>query len=335
MSYKRDYYEVLGLTKNADETAIKKAYRKLAKKYHPDTNAGNKEAEQKFKEITEAYSVLSDPEKKKLYDQFGHGAFDGTGQSYGNGASGFGGNGQNFYGFRGFGQNGGYQEFHFEGNGMDDLFGDLFGDMFHERTSGSRKGFGGGFGGSHVRTRGKDLTSEITLTFEEAAFGCEKTVRLQDENGKIQSLQVHIPAGIDNGKSVRLRGKGMPGHGGEAGDLLLKVRILEKPGFERKGMDVYSTVKIPFTTAVLGGETVVPTLTGKVLCKIRKGTQSGTKIRLKGKGIVSMKDPSVHGDQYVVVQIEVPVNLTPEAERKLKEFEAACSAGKERTHHAA
>ena len=152
-------------------------------------------------------------------------------------------------------------------------------------------------------------------------------IRLQnpsDPNGGVQSLQVHIPAGIDTGKSIRLKGRGMPGaNGGESGDMLLRVTVAEKPGYERKGLDVYTTVFVPFTTAVFGGEAVVDTLYGSVLCKIREGTQSGTKIRLRGKGIVSMKDSSVHGDQYVTVQIEVPGHLDETAKQKLREFEAA------------
>ena len=190
-------------------------------------------------------------------------------------------------------------------------------------------GFYGGFGGGNFRSKGSDMHAEVTVGFDEAAFGCDKIIRLQDPsgaNGSVQSLKVHIPAGIDSGKSIRLRGKGMPGtNGGENGDLLLKVQVAEKPGYERKGMDVYTTVTVPFTTAVFGGEAVVSTLYGNVLCKIREGTQSGTKIRLRGKGIVSMKDPSVHGDQYVTVQIEVPKYLNPAARQKLKEFEEACS----------
>ena len=159
-------------------------------------------------------------------------------------------------------------------------------------------------------------------------------IRLQnpsDPKNGVQSLQVHIPAGIDTGKSIRLKGKGAPGvNGGDPGDLLLKVTVAGKPGYERKGSDVYTTVRIPYTTAVFGGEAVVNTLYGNVICKIREGTQSGSKIRLRGKGIVSMKNPSVYGDQYVTVQIEVPTNLNPAAKQKLKEFEALC-AGRART----
>lgn len=367
MAAKRDYYEVLGVSRNADASAIKKAYRKLAKKYHPDTNPGDKEAEKKFKEVTEAYTILSDPEKKKLYDQFGHAAFDetggyGAGGPYGAG-NGYDGGSQGGTWRRAYGgPGGGYQEFHFEGSNMDDMFNDIFGDIFHRgsssasssgssygrssagsgftggfggRGSGSYSGFGdSGFGSGNFQSRGSDLNAEVTVSFDEAAFGCDKMIRLQDPSdpaGKVQTLKVHIPAGIDSGKSVRLRGKGMPGvNGGESGDLLLKVQVSQKPGYERKGMDVYTTVNVPFTTAVFGGEAVVSTLYGNVLCKIHEGTQSGTKIRLRGKGIVSMKDPSVHGDQYVTVQIEVPRYLSPAAKQKLKEYEAVC-AGKART----
>lgn len=323
MTGKRDYYEVLGVGRNADAAEIKKAYRKLAKKYHPDTNAGNAEAEQKFKEVTEAYDVLGDEEKRKLYDQFGHAAFDQTGagayENY-NGA----GNGQRFY--RSYGGPGGYQEYHFEGGNMDDMFRDIFGDIFHH---GSSSGGFGGFGGSSYRERGSDVRAEVSVSFDEAAFGCDKVIRLQDPSsadGKTQSLQVHIPAGIDTGKTVRLKGRGMTGvNGGENGDLLLKVKVGEKAGYERKGSDVYTTVRIPYTTAVFGGEIKVGTLYGDVLCKVKEGTQSGTKIRLRGKGIVSMKNPSVRGDQYVTVQIDVPARLSPAARQKLKEFEALCA----------
>ncbi|HIU02406.1 MAG TPA: J domain-containing protein [Candidatus Onthocola gallistercoris] len=325
MKAKRDYYEVLGVSRSADAAAIKKAYRKLAKKYHPDTNAGNAQAAEKFKEITEAYSVLSDEEKRKLYDQYGHAAFE---EGWSGGSSGAG------AGDNGFG---GFKEYHYNsGSGnMDDIFEDLFGGGF----GGFKSGFGGfdssfgsGFGGSgfrsggHFSQKGQDLHSEVSVSFDEAAFGCHKVLRFQDASGgSPQSVDVKIPAGIDEGQKVRLRGKGMPGSGGgEAGDLILTVHVAGKPGYERKGMDVYTTVRVPFSTAILGGEARVATLYGNVLCRIREGTQSGSKIRLKGKGIVSMKDPSVHGDQYVTVEVEVPTHLSAEAKQKLKEFERAC-----------
>ena len=358
---KRDYYDVLGIGKQADEKEIKRAYRKLAKKYHPDTNPGDKAAEQKFKEVTEAYNVLSDKEKKKLYDQFGFAAFDEAGNARTDAGSGFyggaGGSGFGGFGSRGGFQNGsfhtgegsGYQEFHFEGGNMDDMFGDIFGNMFHGSAGSGRSGsfhssgFTGGAGGSgfagfsgqsgygrQASYRGEDLHADITVGFDEAAFGCDKMLHIQtaDDTGGIQSLSVHIPAGIDDGKSVRLRGKGHPGFGGgENGDLLLKVHIAPKAGYERKGMDVYTTANIPFTTAVFGGEASFPTLYGNVVCKVPAGTQSGKKIRLRGKGIVSMKDPKVHGDQYVTIQIQVPTTLTAEQRQKLHEFENAMKQG--------
>ena len=358
MGAKRDYYEVLGVSKTADASAIKKAYRKLAKKYHPDSNPGNKAAAERFKEVTEAYDVLGDEKKRKLYDQFGHAAFDeGAGQAGGYGNA----QGNPFQGgFRGSytGPNGSYQEYHFQGGeDMDDILKNLFGNFhsqggsrrssFHSSGSTGSKSYGGfygqgagsqgfhgfqdqgfdgfGFGqGGSYSSKGSDVHADIHVTFDEAAFGGKKLIHLQDSTGAVQSYEVNIPAGIETGKSIRLRGKGSPGAGGgEAGDLLLKVTVDEKPGFRREGMDVYTTVQVPFTTAVFGGEVKIRTLTGEVLCKIKPGTQSGTKIRLKGKGIVSLSNSSVHGDQYAVVEIAVPKNLDPEARQKLKEFEAA------------
>lgn len=338
MMKKRDYYDVLGIRKGADEKEIKKAYRKLAKKYHPDVNPGDKEAEKNFKEVTEAYNVLSDAEKKKLYDQYGFAAFEegGTGST---------GNGHFYqsYGGPDFGT-GGYHEYHFEGGNMDDIFDDIFGGMFHGRSheessrgqshygfgSGFRQGTGNGFGGFGQGTgtaKGEDLEAQTDITFEEAAFGCDKTIHLvsQDGSGQRTSLQVHIPAGVNDGMRVRLRGKGQPGYGGgPAGDLFLKVHVQPKPGFDRKGMDIYTQIEVPFTTAVFGGEAPVDTLSGRVMCRIPEGTQAGSKIRLRGKGIVSMKDSSVHGDEYVTVQVKVPKNLSPQAKQKLREFQQIC-----------
>lgn len=322
---KKDYYEVLGIQRNADEKEIKRAYRKLAKKYHPDTNPGNKQAEQKFKEVTEAYNVLSDPEKKKLYDQYGFAAFE---EGFGSGGAGA--YGQS-YSTGGFGNGETYQQFHFHGENMGDMgdiFDDIFGGFFHGRSA-ERGPFRteDGFGSSGFRQKGADAHTEITIGFDEAVFGCDKMVQLRDENGKTSSLQVHIPAGIDEGQSVRLKGKGASGiGGGAAGDLMMKVHITPKPGYERKGNDVYVTVKIPYTTAVLGGEAMVPTLTGRVVCKIAAGTQSGSKIRLKNKGIPAMRNPAHKGDEYVVVQIEVPKNLTADEKQKLMEYDRACKA---------
>ena len=328
MAQKRDYYEVLGVNKSATDAEIKKAYRKLAKKYHPDMNKDDPKAEELFKEVTEAYEVLNDKEKRKLYDQFGHAAFDegagqggayssggfgGTGGFGGFGSSGFGGKGFGGFGSGGFHFNGnsgdGYQEYYYTGDNLDDIFDGFFG--------GSRKG--------RSRSRdGEDVLAKVDVSFEEAALGADKVIRFRAPDGSEQSLQVHIPAGIDSGQKIRLKGKGMPGqNGGGAGSLFLEVTVQSKPGFERRGMDIYTTVEIPFETAVLGGETIVPTLNGRVSCKIKEGTQCGTKIRLKGKGIVSMKNPSQKGDEYAVIQIRVPKNLSADAKQKLQEYAKA------------
>ena len=342
LSAKRDYYEVLGVSRTADAAAIKKAYRKLAKKYHPDSNAGNAKAEEAFKEVTEAYDVLGDEKKRKLYDQYGYAAFDE------NGAEGFGQGGaysQGAYGpftggFRQSSGPGGYQEYHFEGGdiNMDDIFGDLFGSGFDRRGTGktrsgfhrSSSGFSGfsGFEEGGFAGRGSDVNAEVEISFDEAAFGAKKRISLQDASGQIRSYEINIPAGIESGKTIRLKGKGTPGTAGHpAGDLLLKVQVDDKPGFRREWQDFYTTVKVPFATAVLGGEVQIHTIYGDVMCRIQEGTQSGAKIRLKGKGIVSMKDASVHGDQYATVEIEVPRGISIEAKRKLKEFETLCPSG--------
>lgn len=341
MAQKRDYYEVLGVNKSATDAEIKKAYRKLAKKYHPDMNKDNPKAEELFKEVTEAYEVLSDKEKRKLYDQFGHAAFDegaGQGGAYGAGGQGFGSGAGGFGGFGGQGFRGGFSggggfgsgnfggggggSFHFNGNSGDGYqeyyyTGDNLDDIFDGFFGGSRKG--------RSRSKdGEDVLAKVEVSFEEAALGADKVIRFRAPDGSEQSLQVHIPAGIDSGQKIRLKGKGMPGqNGGGAGSLLLEVTVQSKPGFERKGMDIYTTVEIPFETAVLGGETIVPTLGGRVSCKIKEGTQSGTKIRLKGKGIVSMKNPSQKGDEYAVIQIRVPKNLSADAKQKLQEYAKA------------
>lgn len=365
MASKRDFYEVLGIKKGASQSEIKKAYRKMAKKYHPDTNAGDEAAAEKFKEVSEAYSVLNDPKKKKLYDQFGHAAFDGTGQPGGSYSAGFGGAGSSGFGgfggtggsgFSGFSQgpDGSYQEYRFDGN-MDDILKDIFGHGFSGSGSGASgfsgfsgtsgtsgfsgssgkgfsggsgfSGFGGGAGYGSFTQDGENVHADINVTFDEAAFGGDRYFDLKDPADKKQSIKVHIPAGIDNGQSIRLRGKGMPGvNGGKAGDLLLKVHVAVRPGFERKGMDVYAPVRVPFTTAVLGGKVEVQTLRGKVKCNIKPGTQSGTKLRLRDKGIVSMKDPAKFGCHYAVVEIDVPKNLSEDAKQKLAEFDRAASA---------
>lgn len=347
----RNLYDVLGISKNASDNDIKKAYRKLARKYHPDANPGDKQAEARFKEIGEAYSILSDPEKKKLYDRFGsapfeyggdpkdyekthsgffHGGADGT-----YGSSGFGNGGTRFYS-SGPDGNGGYRTFHFEGGDAEDIFGDLFGNMFHgnngrhDRSWSYRAGSQGPdfdqFRSSGFRNAGQpqscDLHSDLTVSFDESVFGCSKKLRFQTEHGP-QILEVTVPAGIQDGKSIRLRGKGRRRSNGSYGDLLLKVHVEEKAGYTRKGSDIYTSARIPFTTAVFGGEASLPTVYGPVKCKIPAGIQSGNKIRLKNKGTPVPGKPLEHGDEYVTIEIDVPKNLTPEQRRILREFQNA------------
>ena len=355
---KRDYYEVLGVDKNADDDTIKKAYRKLAKKYHPDMNPGDKEAEAKFKEASEAYAVLSDKEKKAKYDQFGHAAFDGSAGA------------------------GGYD---FSGMDFTDMFGDIFGDLF-----------GGGFGRSsranpNAPKRGASLRARVHISFEEAVFGCDKEIELvlKDEcknchgtgakpgtspetcskcNGKgrvvfsqqslfgmVQNVQtcpdcqgsgkiirdkcpdcygtgyisakkrikVSIPAGIDDGQSVRIREKGEPGiNGGPRGDLLVEVNVSRHPILQRQDMDLFSTAPLSFAQAALGGEIKLTTIDGDVLYKVEPGTQTDTRIRLKGKGVPSLRNKNIRGDHYVTFVIQTPKHLNAEAKELLKQFDA-------------
>ena len=235
--------------------------------------------------------------------------------------------------FGGSGNNGGYHEFHFEGN-ADDMFGDFFDQMFHGKSRGfgserytrsgsSRHPFEDAFSGRGT-AEDLDLHAEVSIRLEEAASGCEKQITLRNPDGTTNTLLVKIPAGIENGKSIRLRGKGHTGSNGRRGDLLLKVNVEEKKGFERRGMDIYTTIQIPYTTAVFGGEARVSTLYGDVVCKIKEGTQSGSKLRLRGKGMVSMKDANVHGDHYATIEIAVPRSLNRTARQKLMEYKEAC-----------
>ncbi|SDB19664.1 molecular chaperone DnaJ [Eubacterium oxidoreducens] len=355
---KRDYYEVLGVDRSADDAAIKKAYRQLAKKYHPDMNPGDKEAEAKFKEASEAYAVLSDADKRRQYDQFGHAAFDGAG---GAGAGGF----------------------DFSGMDMGDIFGDIFGDLF-----------GGGRsrrGGSAGPRKGANLRARVRITFEEAVFGTEKEleITLKDEckscggngakpgtspqtctkcngmgqviytqqslfgmmqsqrtcpecngSGKIikdkcpdcrgtgyvasrKKLSVTIPAGIEDGMSVRIRGKGEPGtNGGPRGDLLVEVAVPRHPIFQRNGMDIYSSAPISFAQAALGGDVKINTLDGEIIETIKPGTQTDTQIRLKGKGVPSLRNKNQRGDHYVTLVVQVPTKLNNEAKETIRHFDA-------------
>ena len=354
---KRDYYEVLGVDRNADAATIKKAYRQLAKKYHPDMNPGDKEAEQKFKEAAEAYSVLSDDNKRRQYDQFGHAAFE----QGGGGAGGF----------------------DFNGADMGDIFGDIFGDLF---GGGSRRRANNG------PMKGANLRASVRITFEEAVFGCEKELELslKDEctnchgtgakpgtspetcpkcggrgqvvmtqqslfgmvqnvttcpdcggTGKIikekctscggtgytssrKKIKVSIPAGIDNGQCVRIAGKGEPGtNGGPRGDLLVEVVVQRHPIFQRQDMNIYSTAPMSFAQATLGGDVRISTIDGDVMYNVKPGTQTDTRIRLKGKGVPSLRNKSVRGDHYVTLVVQVPTKLNNEAKEALKAFDAA------------
>ena len=358
---KRDYYEVLGVDKNADDAAIKKAYRVLAKKYHPDMNPGDKEAEQKFKEASEAYAVLSDPEKRRQYDQFGHAAFENGG---GGGAGGFGG-------------------FDFGGD-MGDIFGDIFGDLF---------GGGRSRRANNGPMKGANLRAVIHITFEEAVFGCEKEIELTLKDsctkcngtgakpgtspetctkcngtgqvtytqqsmfgmvrnvqtcpecggtGKVikekcsdchgtgyianrKKIQVSVPAGIDNGQSIRIREKGEPGkNGGPRGDLLVEVQVARHPIFQRQDMNIFSTAPITFAQAALGGDVRINTVDGDVVYTVKPGTQTDTKIRLKGKGVPSLRNKNIRGDQYVTLVIQTPTKLNEEAKEALRKFDEAC-----------
>lgn len=359
MAEKRDYYEVLGIDRGADDSAIKSAYRKLAKKYHPDVNPGDKEAEKKFKEATEAYGVLSDPQKRQQYDQFGHAAFE----QGGGGAGGFGG---------------------FGGADMGDIFGDIFGDLFG--GGGRRRPNNGPMKGANVR-------AAVHITFEEAVFGCEKELDLnlkdacntchgtgakpgtspetcpkchgsgqvvytqQSMFGTIQNVQtclecqgtgkvikekctdcrgtgfvssrkkikVTIPAGIDNGQSIRIRDKGEPGlNGGPRGDLMVEVIVARHPIFQRQDMNIFSTAPITYAQAALGGEVRISTVDGDVMYDVKPGTQTDTKVRLKGKGVPSLRNKNVRGDHYVTLVVQVPTKLNEEAKEALRKFDEAC-----------
>ena len=354
---KRDLYEVLGVPKNATENDLKKAYRVLAKKYHPDANPGDKVAEEKFKEASEAYAILSDPEKRAKYDQFGFAAFD-----------------PNQGGEGGFG---------FDFADMGDIFGDIFGDMF---GGGSRSKQGNG------PMKGADIRTTVRVTFEEAVFGTQTEIELplKDEcpickgsgaqpghppdnctkcggkgqvvytqqslfgmartvqtcpdcqgSGKIirfkcsncagsgyikskKKIQIKVPAGIDNGQSIRLREMGEPGiNGGERGDLLVTVLVDKHPTFQRQGYDLYSTEPISFTQAALGGRVTLNTIDGPYNYDIAPGTQTNTKVKLRGKGVPTLRNKNVRGDHFVTLVVQVPENLTDEQKTILNQYENA------------
>ncbi len=302
MAEKRDYYEVLGLKKEASVDEIKKAFRKKALQYHPDKNPDDKVAEEKFKEVNEAYGILSDPDKKDKYDRFG---FAGVDPNAGFSGQGFGNQGARQYGdFSGSDFNFGG----FSGAGFEDVLKDLFG--------GNGGAFGGG-GRSRPRNGG-DLQTSITVSFEEAAFGTKKQIRL---NGK--TITVTIPEGVDNGSKISLKGQGQPSpNGGKAGNLIVVIQVSPHRDFTRKGADLYIDVPISFVQAALGTSITVPTLTEKVTYKIPSGTQPETLFRLKGKGIKDLKSKKT-GDLYAKVRVSIPKELTEEQKRLLEQFEAS------------
>ena len=342
----KDLYKILGVERSADDKKLKSAYRKLAKKYHPDANPGDKDAEQKFKDVGEAYAILSDPEKRKMYDQFGYAAFDSSaGAQAGGGAGGPGG-----YQYYSSGGPGGYQSFHFSGQDAEDLFRSMFGDIFGGRAGksgfgggryagGSGSGFGGfgfdgfddgadpymGGGRRAARQQSLDMTSSMTVSFRDAALGATKRIQLQDpaatgKNAGITTLEVKIPAGIEEGKKIRLRGRGMAGADGKKGDLLIEIHIDPDREYTRDGLDLYTSAQVPYSVAVLGGEAKLPTLYGEVSCKIPAGIQSGSKIRLKEKGIHTEGRSPKKGDEYVEIRIAVPRNISAAAKKKLEEY---------------
>ena len=290
MNYK-DYYAILGVKKDASEKDIKQAYRKLARQYHPDVNPGNKEAEEKFKEVSEAYEVLSDKEKRAKYDAFGQ-----QWQGYEQGG-GFGGPG----GFR-------YEDFDQSGFGGGAGFGDFFEMLF-----GPRGGAGTGMGPEDFIGRartGRDIEAQIDVTIEEAYSGATKAFTINTgPGGQPRRLEVKIPAGVREGSRIRLAGEGQQGPRGQKGNLYLIVHMVPNAKFERRGDDLYTDVTVPFTTAILGGEIQVDTVTGKVTMKIPAGTQSGQAFRLAGKGMPRL-NKSGQGDLYARVRISVPRNLT-------------------------
>ncbi len=366
---KTDLYKVLGVERNADDKKLKAAYRRLAKRYHPDMNPGDGEAERRFKEIGEAYAILSDPEKRKIYDAYGMEAFEsGNPEQYRDmreqyASGGFGG---------APGDGASFRTFHFDGNDAEELFRSMFGDLFGGAEEGGRRGRGGrrirfggdgfdggdfgdfgGFddggredfrsgvfrGGSGSGRPGSafreaDLRTSLTVSFAEAALGAARKIRLPAGEGPGEGgiLEVQIPAGIEEGRSLRLRGKGRTGPDGRRGDLLIRIHIAEDPVYSRKGDDVYITAEIPYATAVLGGEAEVPTIHGRVSCRIPAGTQCGSTIRLRGKGIRRKGASGPAGDEYVKIGIEIPKKISPEAAGRLREFERTRNGGRRGGH---
>ncbi|MGH1526340.1 DnaJ C-terminal domain-containing protein [Leifsonia sp. L25] len=304
--FDKDFYKVLGVSKDVSEAELKKTYRKLARKYHPDSNPGDTAAEAKFKEISEAYSVLSDPEERKEYDQI---RAMGSGARFTAPGSGAQGGFDDVFGGM-FGQ-GGQQQYTFQqGGGFDDVFGGLFGNGRFGQTSGGFRGYGG-------PTRGRDVTAHTTIDFVTATRG--ETITLQASDGK--PIKVKIPAGVADGQKIKLRGKGQPSpDGGEAGDIVLTVTVRKHPVFERDGLNLRVNVPVTFAEAALGATIEVPTLGGDpVKLRVAPGTPSGRVLRVKGRGVETGKGT---GDLLAVVQVAVLSHLSGEAKQKLEEFAA-------------
>ena len=310
----KDYYQTLGVSKTASDKEIKQAYRKLARKHHPDVNPGDKTAEARFKEINEAYEVLGDPDKRKKYDELGANwrLYEQAQQQ----GAGFGGGGNPFAGGAwniNMGGPGGYrtmteEEMH-ELFGNEDPFSDFFRTFFG--GGGPREGAGRARQGRAPRTqKGRDIEHEVELTLEEAYHGATRRISIK-QGGHARSVDVRIPVGVKDGSRVRAAGEGESGsNGGASGDLYLRVRIRPHPVFERKGTDLHTTVAVPVTTAVLGGEAQVPTITGTVRLKIPETTQSGQVFRLKGHGMPAVGKPDERGDLYATVDVQLPRSLT-------------------------
>lgn len=298
-----DYYKILGVNKDASQDDIKKAYKKLARQYHPDLNPNDPDAHRKFQEINEANEVLSDPEKRKKYDQYGENwkhadEFEAQRKQYGQQGGGFGG---------GFSNGGGT---YWSSSGDDGEFSDFFESMFGSRW--------GGGGRSNHGFRGQDYTAELHLSLMDAAKTHKQVITV---NGK--NLRITVPAGVANGQTIKLKGQGGPGmNGGPAGDLYITFIIPDDSRFKRVGDDLYLTVPLNLYTAVLGGEQIIGTLDSKVKLKVKPGTQNNTKVRLKGKGFPVYKKEGQFGDLIVTYSIEVPTNLTEKQKELFREIQS-------------